>query len=89
MSKEIKNTETEQCTIPVVRRSFSMGTTLDFGKYKGKTIKQLFDEDEDSYLMWVYENFDANFSKDIEKELEWRIAESNDISRSFMRGGDY
>ena len=71
-----------------VRRSFSMKTVLDFGKHKGKTIKELFDADEDSYLMWVYENFDADFSKEIEQELEWRLAESNDIARSFMWGGD-
>ena len=38
---------------------------------------------------WVYENFDADFSKEIEQELEWRLAESNDIARSFMWGGDY
>lgn len=81
----------ENPTLPIhgVRRSFSMETILDFGKHKGKTIKELFDADEDSYLMWVYENFDADFSKDIEQELEWRLAESNDIARSFMWGGDY
>jgi len=66
-----------------------METILDFGKHKGKTIKQLFDEDEDNYLMWVYGNFEADFSKDIEQELECRLAESNDIARSFMWGGDY
>lgn len=81
----------EKPTLPIhgVRRSFSMETVLDFGKHKGKTIKELFDADEDSYLMWIYENFDADFSKDIEQELEWRLAESNYIARSFMWGGDY
>ena len=71
---------------PDVRRSFSMSTVLDFGKHKGKTIKQLFDMYEDTYLMWIYENFDAAFSKDIEQELEWRLAESKDIARSYMWG---
>lgn len=51
-----------------------MKTVLDFGKHKGKTIKELFDADQDSYLMWMYENFHADFSKDIEQELEWRFA---------------
>jgi len=70
-------------------RSFSMETKLNFGKYKGTTIKELFDLDKDSYLLWIYENFDANFSKEIVDELEWRLAENEDIARSFMWGSEY
>ena len=71
-----------------VMRSFSMDTVLDFGKHKGKTIKQLFDGDEESYVMWMFENIDGNWSGEIERELEWRQAESNQIGRDFMWGFD-
>ncbi len=77
-----------QLNIGAVMRSFYMCTVLDFGKHKGKTIKQLFDADEESYVMWMYENIDGNWSSEIERELEWRQAESNQIGRDFMWGID-
>ena len=71
-----------------VMRSFSMNTVLDFGKHKGKSIKELFDADEESYIMWMFENIDGNWSSEIERELECRQAESNQIGRDFMWGFD-
>lgn len=72
----------------MIRRNFNMETILDFGKHKNKTIKELFDADENSYLMWIYDTFDADFSKEIEQELECRMGESSDLSRSII-WGDY
>jgi len=71
---------------PDYEHSFTMETKLNFGKYKGTTVKELFDLDKDSYLLWIYENFNATFSKEIEEELEWRLAENDDIARSFIWG---
>lgn len=85
MSKE---NETKPLKQPAVMRSFSMQTVLEFGKYKGKSIQQLFDEDEESYVMWMFENIDGKWSSEIERELEWRQAESNQIGRDFMWGQD-
>lgn len=73
---------------PAVMRSFSMQTVLDFGKHKGKSIQQLFDEDEESYIMWMFENIDGKWSCEIERELEWRQAESEDLKREFSWGQD-
>lgn len=64
--------------------NFTKETILDFGKHKGKSIKQLFDEDEESYIMWMFENIDGNWSTEIEQELEWRQAESDQLGRDFM-----
>ena len=69
-------------------RKFTMETILDFGKHKGKSIKQLFDEDEESYIMWMFENIFGNWSTEIEHELEWRQAESEQLGRDFMWGID-
>jgi hypothetical protein len=57
---------------PHVMHSFSMQTVLEFGKHKGKSIQRLFDEDEESYIMWMFKNIDGKWSSEIEKELEWR-----------------
>lgn len=65
-----------------------METVLDFGKHKGKTIKQLFDEDEELYVMWMFENIDGKWSFEIERELEWRQAESDQIGGDFIWGID-
>jgi len=81
-----KKNETKPLKHPAVVRSFSMDTVIDFGKHKGKSIKQLFDEDEESYVMWMFENIEGNWSGEIERELEWRQAESNQIGRDFMWG---
>jgi hypothetical protein len=83
----IKN-KTQPSCLGAIMRSFSMDTVLDFGKHRGKTIKQLFDADEDSYVMWLFENIDGNWSSEIERELECRQAESNQIGRNFMWGFD-
>ena len=85
MSKKNENKPLKQ---PAVMRSFSMNTVLDFGKHKGKSIKELFDADEESYIMWMFEAIDGNWSGEIERELEWRQAESNQIGRDFMWGVD-
>lgn len=79
----IKN-ETKPLKQPAVMRSFSMQTVLDFGKHKGKSIQQLFDEDEESYVMWMFENIDGKWSSEIERELEWRQAESENLKREFF-----
>lgn len=84
---ELKN-ENSALKQPAVMRSFSMQTVLEFGKHKGKSIQQLFDEDEESYIMWMFENIDGKWSSEIERELEWRQAESNQIGRDFMWGMD-
>ena len=83
-----KKNETKPLKQSAVMRSFSMDTVLDFGKHKGKSIKELFDADEESYVMWMFENIDGNWSGEIERELEWRQAESNQIGRDFMWGVD-
>lgn len=83
-----KKNKTNKLKQNAVMRSFSMETVLDFGKHKGKTIKQLFDEDEESYIMWMFENIDGKWSFEIERELEWRQAESDQIGRDFMWGID-
>lgn len=83
-----KKNKTNKLKQNVVMRSFSMETVLDFGKRKGKTIKQLFDEDEELYVMWMFENIDGKWSFEIERELEWRQAESDQIGRDFMWGID-
>lgn len=83
-----KKNETKPLKQPDVMRSFSMDTVLDFGKHKGKSIKELFNADEESYIMWMFENIDGNWSGEIERELEWRQAESNQIGRDFMWGLD-
>lgn len=85
MSKENENKPLKQ---HVVMRSFSMDTVLCFGKNKGKSIKQLFDADDERYVMWMFENIEGNWSGEIERELEWRKAESNQIGRDFMWGLD-
>ena len=69
-------------------RNFSMNTVLNFGKHKGKTIKQLFDADEDIYIMWMFENIEGDWSGEIEKELEWRQAESEDLKRMYIWGNN-
>lgn len=69
-------------------RNFSMQTVLEFGKHKGKSIQQLFDEDEEPYVMWMFENIDGKWSSEIERELEWRQAESEDLKREFSWGQD-
>lgn len=79
-----KKNETKPLKQPTVMRSFSMKTVLEFGKHKGKSIQQLFDEDEESYVMWMFENVEGKWSCEIERELEWRQAESNQIGRDFM-----
>ena len=71
MSKDNENKPLKQSA---VMRSFSMQTVLDFGKHKGKSIQQLFDADEESYVMWMFENIDGKWSSEIERELEWRQA---------------
>lgn len=58
---------------------FEMETILSFGKHKGKSIKDLFNEDEESYIMWMFENIDGKWSPEIERELEWRLAESSQL----------
>ena len=83
-----KKNKTNKLKQNAVMRSFSMETVLDFGKHKGKTIKQLFDEDEELYVMWMFENIDGKWSFEIERELEWRQAESDQIGRDFMWGID-
>ena len=83
-----KKNITKELKQNAVMRSFSMETVLDFGKHKGKTIKQLFDEDEESYIMWMFENIDGKWSSKIEGELECRQAESDQIGRDFMWGID-
>lgn len=83
-----KKNKTNKLKQNVVMRSFSMETVLDFGKHKGKTIKQLFDEDEESYIMWMFENIDGKWSFEIERELEWRQAESDQIGGDFIWGID-
>jgi hypothetical protein len=75
-------------TKPLKQRSFSIQTVLDFGKHKGKSIQQLFDEDEESYVMWMFENIDGKWSSEIERELEWRQAESEELKREFTWGQD-
>ena len=79
-----KKNKTNKLKQNVVMRSFSMKTVLDFGKHKGKTIKQLFDEDEEFYVMWMFENIDGKWSFEIERELEWRQAESDQIGGDFI-----
>lgn len=83
-----KKNITKELKQNAVMRGFSMETVLDFGKHKGKTIKQLFDEDEELYVMWMFENIDVKWSSEIERELEWRQAESDQIGRDFMWGID-
>lgn len=83
-----KKNETKPLKQPAVMRSFSMQTVLDFGKHKGKSIQQLFDDDEESYVMWMFENIDGKWSSEIERELEWRQAESEDLKREFSWGQD-
>jgi hypothetical protein len=83
-----KKNETKPLKQPAVMRSFSMDTVIGFGKHKGKSIKQLFDADDESYVMWMFENIEGNWSGEIERELEWRQAESNQIGRDFMWGLD-
>jgi hypothetical protein len=83
-----KKNETKPLKQPAVMRSFSMDTVLDFGKHKGKSIKELFDADEESYVMWMFENIEGNWAGEIERELEWRQAESNQIGREIMWGFD-
>jgi hypothetical protein len=83
-----KKNKTNKLKQNVVMRSFSMETVLDFGKHKGKTIKQLFDEDEELYVMWMFENIDGKWSFEIERELEWRQAESDQIGGDFIWGID-
>lgn len=79
-----KKNKTNKLKQNAVMRSFSMETVLDFGKHKGKTIKQLFDEDEELYVMWMFENIDGKWSFEIERELEWRQAESDQIGGDFI-----
>lgn len=67
---------------------FSMTTVLQFGKHEGKTIQQLFDENEESYIMWMFETIRGKWSTEIELELEHRRAESYDIGRDYMWGHD-
>lgn len=68
--------------------NFTMETILNFGKHQGKSIKQLFNEDQESYIMWMFEKIDGNWATEIERELEWRQAESYQIGRDFMWGID-
>jgi len=69
-------------------RVFRMSTVLSFGKHKGKSIQQLFDEDEESYIMWMFESIDGKWSRGIERELEERQAQCNDIRRDHAWGLD-
>lgn len=36
-------------------RSYDLDSALDFGKYKGRTVEDVLDEDP-AYLLWALEN---------------------------------
>lgn len=67
---------------------FSMKTILQFGRHKGKSIQQLFDEEEDSYVMWMFENIDGEWSSQIEREFELLQSECESLKREFIWSQD-
>ena len=61
-----------------------MNSILEFGKHKGKTIKQLFDEDEENYVKWLVENVKGNYSPTIIDEISLRDFENEELCREFQ-----
>lgn len=57
---------------------------LNFGKFKGKTIQQIFEEEEYSYILWLHKNVEkVKISQEMVKEcislkeaedLAWNLA---------------
>jgi hypothetical protein len=65
-------------TTPNNRHNFrSLNDILDFGKYKGMSIKDVYKIDA-SYLLWAIENINRF---DLPEELELRIEEKADEER--------
>lgn len=56
----------------------SLKDILDFGKYNGKTIKQILDHDA-SYLKWAIENIDRFMLSEKDEE---RIYDKADMERT-------
>jgi hypothetical protein len=44
--------------------TYKLETVLTFGKHKGKTIRVVLENDP-SYIVWMAEELDANFSQDV------------------------
>jgi len=49
--------------------NFGIGSVIPFGKHKGRTVKHLLESDP-SYLMWLRENTDHAFSRDLHAMLD-------------------
>lgn len=68
---------------------YGLNSVLEFGKYKGQTIKQVLEQNVD-YITWCLENIN-HFALDEEAELEWDSildARSWDIERQ-LQGFDF
>lgn len=62
---------------------YDMDTVLNFGKHKGKIIKQLFNENEENYIFWLYYKNICEFSENVKNELNFIENENNLIINDF------
>lgn len=69
-------------------RIYDMDTELDFGKHRGKTIKELFDLEENNYVNWLHHKSSYVLSDRIVCELRLINFENEDIKRSFTLGNN-
>lgn len=65
-----------------------MNTKLDFGKFKGKTIKELFDMDKENYIYWMYHKTDYVLSEKVINCLNVIDFENNDLRREISIGNN-
>lgn len=63
-AEEVQNAIQNQVTITTEEEARAI--ELTFGKYKGKTLGELYDENEENYLMWLFnKGQDANIKQAI------------------------
>ena len=62
---------------------------IDFGKFKGQTVKQVFEYDA-TYLWWAMVNTDrTNFNKDVKDAIQKRTEEIDAEKYEDLSWGDF
>lgn len=62
---------------------------IDFGKFKGKTVKQVFEYDA-TYLWWAMMNTDrTNFKKEVKDAIQKRTEETDAENKKDLSWGNF
>jgi len=78
----------ENKKIQIVFETLDRGSTMSFGKYKGKKIAEILAKDT-PYLVWLRIHTDTAFTKGINKEIDRRMLRLFEALKQARESGGY